>query len=374
MNWTASTSSDVQKYYIYYSTSSGVPYSYEGVVFPPSTTYTDHGLSVTNTYYYVVTAIDASGNESADSTEVWGTPLATGSDPAPAAPANLTAIATATWIDLEWDDNTEYELSHYKVYKSTTRGSWTVLNASVSASSLYDTSAVENGTTYWYVVTAVDTESRESDYSNDAHATPNPDVSTAPGKPTGLGANPGDAEIALAWTASTAADMSSYNVYRSTVSGKYYSYVAGVEAPVTVYLDSPVSNGETYYYVTTSIDENGNESGDSNEASATPIGTYGSGTGTGPSPAPSPAPTGGGGGGCFIATACYGSPLAGEVRILLRFRDRCLLTNSLGRTFVGIYNRVSPPAAEFIRKRPVLRFLVRMQLKPWVKIIKAITN
>ena len=77
---------------------------------------------------------------------------------------------------------------------------------------------------------------------------------------------------------------------------------------------------------------------------------------------------GGAGGGCFIATACYGSPLAREVRVLSMFRDRYLVKNSLGRVLVSGYNRVGPALAEIISEKPLLRFMVRAQLKPWVKI------
>ena len=74
------------------------------------------------------------------------------------------------------------------------------------------------------------------------------------------------------------------------------------------------------------------------------------------------------GGGCFIATACYGSGLSQEVKVLSRFRDRYLERSSLGRSFVKIYYRVSPPVAEFISDKPFLKLLVKIQLKPWVKI------
>jgi M6 family metalloprotease-like protein len=69
-------------------------------------------------------------------------------------------------------------------------------------------------------------------------------------------------------------------------------------------------------------------------------------------------------GGCFIATAAWGSPMAPEVELLRRFRDRVLLTNAPGRAFVAAYYRLSPPAADFISTRPALRAAVRFFLAP----------
>lgn len=74
--------------------------------------------------------------------------------------------------------------------------------------------------------------------------------------------------------------------------------------------------------------------------------------------------TGGGGGGCFIATAAFGSPMAEEVRTLRQFRDRFLLTNDPGKAFVYVYYTLSPPFAELIRQREVLRAATRAVLQP----------
>ena len=70
--------------------------------------------------------------------------------------------------------------------------------------------------------------------------------------------------------------------------------------------------------------------------------------------------------GCFIATAAFGNPMAQEVKTLRKFRDAYLMTNGLGRTFVSLYYRYSPPVANFLRKHRWLKNVVRVLLKPVV--------
>jgi hypothetical protein len=97
---------------------------------------------------------------------------------------------------------------------------------------------------------------------------------------------------------------------------------------------------------------------------------HGEGGDTGGTPAPggttSGSDGGGGGGGCFIATAAYGSPMEGHVRILRDFRDRFLLTNPAGKVFVDIYYSYSPYIADFITEHETLRTPVRLGLLPFV--------
>ena len=73
-----------------------------------------------------------------------------------------------------------------------------------------------------------------------------------------------------------------------------------------------------------------------------------------------------GGSGCFIATAAFGSSFAKHVIILKKFRDKYLLTNTLGRAFVKLYYLHSPKAAIFIEKHKILRGMVRFSLYPLV--------
>jgi outer membrane protein assembly factor BamB len=71
--------------------------------------------------------------------------------------------------------------------------------------------------------------------------------------------------------------------------------------------------------------------------------------------------------GCFIATAAYGTPLAAEVEILRRFRDRNLLPYIPGRILIGLYYRMSPGPARVIASHDRLRAIVRVGLIPVIR-------
>jgi len=52
--------------------------------------------------------------------------------------------------------------------------------------------------------------------------------------------------------------------------------------------------------------------------------------------------------------------------VLRDFRDRVLLTNNVGRSFVELYYTYSPPVADFIAKHTSLRRVARWTLLPLV--------
>ena len=76
--------------------------------------------------------------------------------------------------------------------------------------------------------------------------------------------------VGLSWTASITPSVAGYNVYRGTTSGGPYSKLNTSLVAATNYSDTAVTAGQTYYYVTTSVDSSNDESVPSNEAQATP--------------------------------------------------------------------------------------------------------
>lgn len=64
----ASTST-VVGYNVYRGTQSGGPYAVLNSAADAATTYTDSTVQAGQTYYYVVTAVDSSGNESVNSNQ-----------------------------------------------------------------------------------------------------------------------------------------------------------------------------------------------------------------------------------------------------------------------------------------------------------------
>lgn len=166
-------------------------------------------------------------------------------------------------------------------------------------------------------------------------------------------------DITLQWSPNSESDLAGYKVFLREQSQSYNfnaPYWETIEPKCTIY-DLDVE--KTYYFVVRAFNDDGFTSSNSNEVmlqEGTPVNNVGNDVGGG----------GGGGGGCFIATAAYGSLLEPHVRILCKFRDRYLLTNGPGKTFVKYYYKYSPPAADFISKHAGLRAVICVGLLPLV--------
>jgi hypothetical protein len=109
---------------------------------------------------YAVTVTVDDGATTTDDTLTW---TITAPDPAPAAPAQLSATVTSVGVILDWDDNTEPDLAGYHVYRSADEpGPYERLNTSPLSGSAYTDGAAPQGASH-YRVTAVDTGGRESE-------------------------------------------------------------------------------------------------------------------------------------------------------------------------------------------------------------------
>lgn len=164
-------------------------------------------------------------------------------DPPPDPPTGLTATAGLRLVDLDWNDNTEPDLASYNVKRSTSSGGPYTQIDSVTISNYTDTT-VTAGTTYYYVVTAVDAGSHESGNSNEASATP---YDNPPAAPTGLTANaPTCNQIDLAWT-DNSDNETSFKIERST-DGSIFFEIDSVGTDITTYNDTTVLENTTYWY------------------------------------------------------------------------------------------------------------------------------
>jgi glycosidase/fibronectin type 3 domain-containing protein len=268
-----------------------------------STEFTDTGLQNARTYYYVVTAVDATGNESAYSNEV-----------------NALPHYTIDWANLQWPPSITHTISvtnrTENVYGqvwidgatnqpgateglraqlgfgpdgSTPDNTWTWVDAvfNVDAGNGNNDEFVasmlpETVGTYDYAYRYSTTNGRDWVYADldginngysPAQAGSLAVISSGdeitPAAPINLDVVSGSpAGIELAWDAVVGDDsLYGYEVLRGDSAGGPYEMLARVTG--AMYTDTAVAQGETYYYVVRSIDQSFNRSGNSNEVSAT---------------------------------------------------------------------------------------------------------
>ena len=171
-------------------------------------------------YFYVVTAVDLSGNESGYSDEAGAIPV---DAVPPRAPAGLIAQPSNGAVRLAWSDNTESDLAGYNVYRDASGtgmypDGFQLLSSIPLGSTTYEDTAVNNGITYRYVVTAVDLYNNQSSPSPMVTVTPD---GTPPGAPTGVAADAGDGMVFLTWSPSSEPDIACYNVRFPDPGGKW---------------------------------------------------------------------------------------------------------------------------------------------------------
>ena len=275
LTWAENAESDLDRYQLYLNTdSSFIPTSSDllASISAPAMTYIDTGLINGFTYYYLLTALDTTGNESAASRLIIGTP--TDQTP-PAAPTGLAAASGDHFVDLTWTANIEYDLSYYIIYRSEVEGfeaesADSLTSVSKTVTSFRDTT-VTNGVTYYYRLKAGDIGDNIGSASDIVIGTP---TDLPPSAPIEFAAVIGDGRITLNWTTGSEYDLVGHIIYRSndsTFVPTRDDSIAAVLLPEISYVDSGLVTGLTYYYHLSSYDLGGNESLFSDQVSGAPV-------------------------------------------------------------------------------------------------------
>lgn len=279
LSWAASSEEFVSNYRVYRSTQMNGEFAKVGEVAASGHTYVDSGLAGGTTYFYKVSAVGESGQESD-----WRSmpAVARSTDLRPAAPAAVTATAAdgERRIIVSWRANTEPDLEYYQVYRGLRRsragapaaygnlwtkfpksqagrgGPWQLMPGAdripTTVTSIEDTN-VQINTTYYYVVRAVSSQG-ESPYSDEASATPN----ERPGLVQGIAARAGDGRVTVTWGPLAEPDIAGYHVYRQ-VSEQPTTRTRLTDQALTVlqYIDTQVTNDTRYQYFVTAVDTAG---------------------------------------------------------------------------------------------------------------------
>lgn len=255
---------DATAYNLYWSTTSGVTTANGTKISGATSPAVQADLTDNTTYYYIVTAQNSAG-ESVASVQVAATTLAANSPPPtlPPAPTGVTATGGDTQVTLSWTAVTE--ASSYNIYWSTTSGVTTSTGTRIAGvSSPYVQTGLGAGTTYFYIVTAVN-GTGESGPSVQASATTNAPT-TVPAAPTGLAASGGVKQVTLSWAAVSGA--TSYNVYWSATSGVTTATGTKVADATSPYVQTGLTDGTAYFFIVTAANAVG-ESAASAQATAT---------------------------------------------------------------------------------------------------------
>jgi fibronectin type 3 domain-containing protein len=150
--------SGATSYNIYWSKTSGVTTATGTKIAGATSSYVQTGLTAGTAYYYIVTAVNVSG-ESPASAQATAT---TNAPPViiPATPTGVTATGGTNQVSLSW--TAVSGATSYNIYWSTTSGAGTGGTKIVTATNSYVQTGLAAGTTYYYVVTAANSAGASS--------------------------------------------------------------------------------------------------------------------------------------------------------------------------------------------------------------------
>ena len=253
-------------YTLYYSTTSlagTTDFTDASSVTATATSATATGLTNGTRYYFAVTATRV-GGESAASSQASATPQGP-----PRAPTGLSLSAGNTQVSARW--NSVGNASTYTLYYSessisnlTAAGVTAVPNLAATS---HTVTALNNGTTYYFKVTATHAGGQGA---ASAEASAMPQLPPAPDAPAHLSLTAGLGQVAARWSA--VAGARTYTLYYSQapISRLTASGVTAVpDLTGNPHIVTGLSNGTRYYFRVTATNAGG-QSAASSQASATP--------------------------------------------------------------------------------------------------------
>jgi fibronectin type 3 domain-containing protein len=270
--WNGNTEPDLAGYRVYRSTSSPVALTPENRLTGDTLSgggYRGPLPQTGDNYYYVVTAVDTHGNESAASgTAMYYTLDLTG--PVDTA-LNARATEGEAGVTLTWDasERTSDDFVGYSIYRSsnprTAGGEHEIVGEGVKGTSFTDP-APTPGATYYYWVVAKDREGNQGAPSQDVAVTAVGNT-TAPAAVTGLAAIPKENGVTLSWDASNAPGLDHYIVLRGTLVDRQWTYKPVLhpaylqpwEITATTFHDAVPADGQQVRYSVVAVDQYGNQ-------------------------------------------------------------------------------------------------------------------
>jgi hypothetical protein len=177
-----------------------------------------------------------------------GRSSSTGSDPHKITVTSPTSSPNATVIS-----GTRRQFEASVIHTSSRSVTWSSTAGNVSSLGLFTAPIVSTATR----VTITATSQSDPKISGSTTITVTPSALTATGPSM-------QHTVSLSWKRSTTPNFASFNMYRSTVMGSSYELLASAIGD-TVYSDQTVRSGTTYYYVVAAVNDQGQESGYSNE-------------------------------------------------------------------------------------------------------------
>jgi fibronectin type 3 domain-containing protein len=164
----------------------------------------------------------------------------------PAAPTGVTAGGGTNQVSISWPAVSG--ATSYNIYWATATGVTTAGTKITGATSPYVQTGLAASTTYYYIVTAVNTAG-QSAASAQVSAATNAPVVTIPAAPTGVTAAGGANQVSISWSAVSGA--TSYNIYYSTTSGVTKASGTKITNAASTYVQTGLAAGTTYYYIVT---------------------------------------------------------------------------------------------------------------------------